>query len=384
MAIKRIAIVIELAVGYREDVIRGILRYMTTRPDWIYQGCEPRNEELHALRKWHPDGIIAGYHDQSVQRLLRGFSLPTIDVFNWFDLPNSTRVGIDDVGVGKLAAEFFLQRGFKNLAMIGETSAIFAMQRRDGFIAALNAAGLPCHRIGDVARPTVSWSVAFRTTPDKTLRKWLRGLPKPVGIFATDDDWALALSELCSQEGLQIPDQVAILGVDNEQLLCQMSRPPLSSIDTGAERVGWEAADALARIFDGDTTPNLILLAPLRVVERQSTDVFAIDDPEILSAVRYIQSNAHRGISVSEVLRAVPTRRRTLEHRFRALLGRSILDEIQRCRVARAKSLLATTDIKLSVVAQRSGFSSAGRLCRVFRQVTKETPAQFRRRQALE
>ena len=384
MALKRIAIVIELAVGYREDVIRGLLRFMETRPDWLYQGCELKSKELQALRKWCPDGIIAGYHDQSVKQLLRGFSLPTIDVFNWFDLPDSTRVSIDDVAVGRMAAEYLLQRGFKNLAIIGETSAKFAIERRDGFVAALAAANLTCFRIGEVARPTVSWSVAFRTTPDKTLRKWLRELPRPVGIFAIDDDWALTLSELCNEEGIRVPDQAAILGVDDEELLCQMSRPPLSSIDTGAERIGWEAGKALAELMEGKRVVNPLLLQPVRVVERQSTDIFAIEDTEVLSAVRFIQANAHRGIGVTEVLRIVPTRRRTLEHRFRELIGRSILDEVQRCRVARAKNLLATTDIKLSVVAQRSGFGSAGRLCRVFRQVTGDTPAGFRRHQALE
>ena len=163
-----------------------------------------------------------------------------------------------------------------------------------------------------------------------------------------------------------------------------MSRPPLSSIDTGAERIGWEAGKALAELMEGKRVVNPLLLQPVRVVERQSTDIFAIEDTEVLSAVRFIQANAHRGIGVTEVLRIVPTRRRTLEHRFRELIGRSILDEVQRCRVARAKNLLATTDIKLSVVAQRSGFGSAGRLCRVFRQVTGDTPAGFRRHQALE
>jgi len=380
MTTKRIAIVIELAVGYREDVIRGLLRFIGTRPDWLYQGCELKKEELHALHKWRPDGIIVGYHDQSVKRMLCGFSLPTIDVFNWFDLAGATRVGIDDVAVGKLASEFLLQRGFRHLAIIGETSANFARERRDGFIAALKAADLSCHRIGEVARPTVSWSVAFRTTPDKMLRKWLRELPKPVGIFAIDDDWALTLSELCNQEEIRVPDDVAVLGVDNEEMLCQMSRPPLSSIDTGAERVGWEAGVALARLLEDEKVPNPFLLPPMRIVERQSTDIFAIEDQEVLAAIRFIQSNAHLGISVTEVLRTVPTRRRTLEHRFRALLGRSILEEIQRSRVIRARNLLATTDIKLSLVAQRSGFGSAGRLCRVFRQVTGETPANFRRR----
>jgi LacI family transcriptional regulator len=383
VAVKRIAIVIELAVGYREDVLRGLLRFVQAKPDWVYQGCELRNNELLALRKWKPDGIVVGFHDIAMASPLRKLRVPIVDVYNWLDLPGAARVGIDDDAVGRMAAEHFLQRGFKHVAMIGETSALYSAQRRDGFLRTIEEAGIVCDRIGQVAVPTVSWSIAFRTTSDATLRAWLRRLPKPTGIFATDDDWALTLSGLCNQEGLRVPDDLAILGVDNEELLCQMSRPPLSSVATGAERVGWHAGSVLAQLMDGQKVPNPILLPPVRVVERQSTDIFAIDDQEVLTAVRYIQANAHLGIDVTEVLRTVPTRRRTLEYRFRQLIGRSILEEIQRSRVSRAKTLLITTDLKLSVVAQRSGFGNAGHLCRVFRQVTGDTPASFRSHQAL-
>ncbi len=384
MAEKRIAIIIELAIGYREDVIGGFLRFIQNKPDWIYQGCELRRSELLALRKWRPDGIVVGFHDQTMGQLLRKFGVPVVDVYNWLDLKGAVRVGVDELEVGRMAATHLLQRGFKNLAIIGETSAKFSSQRRDGFIEVLHGTGLSCHRIGDVAVPTVSWSVAFRTTPDKILRKWLCGLPKPLGMFAVDDDWALTMSELCRQESIRVPEDVAIIGVDNEELLCRMSRPPLSSIDTGAERIGWAAGDILSQLIDHKGVSNPILLPPIRVVERQSTDIFAIEDTEVLTAIRFIQANAHQGISVTEVLRTVPTRRRTLEHRFRSLLGRSILDEIRRSRVTRAKALLATTDLKLSAVAQRSGFNSAIQLCRVFRQVAGETPATFRHRRALE
>jgi LacI family transcriptional regulator len=403
---KRIAIVVELAVGYREAVVRGLWRFLQTRPLWEHQGCELHVGELNALRNWKPDGIVAGLYDINLGRALKRLNAPIVDVYNCVELTGVVQVGIDDVAVGDMAAKYLLSLGLKNLALVGDYSTRYALERRDAFLRILHAEDLKCYQWDPTEkhRPPVehlrrggtsasspgshtfsatAWSSSFRRQWGDAVSQWITDLPKPVGIFALNDDWATMIVDQCNHQSIAVPEQVAILGVDNAELLCQMGRPPLSSIETPAEKVGWEAGVALEKLMEGKPVSSRQLLQPVRVVERQSTNILAIDDPDVTAAIRFIQANVHRGIGVREVLMTVPSRRRTLEMSFRKSVGRSILDEIQRLRVERAKMLLSSTDLKLSVVAQRSGFRSASRLCRMFRQVSGETPAHFRRRREL-
>ncbi|MGC8539098.1 MAG: XylR family transcriptional regulator [Phycisphaerae bacterium] len=302
MAEIRIAVVLDLAVGYRESVIRGLWRFLGTRPDWRTQGVLPKAEELNVLRKWEPDAVIVGIHDLDMAQALRKFKVPIIDVFNWFDLPNVTRVCMDDKAVGRMAAEYLLSCGLKSFAVIGDPAIRFAAQRYDGFSERIAGSGFPCARF-DASHLMTPWSSDFGAGPDAALRQQLGSLPKPSGIFAVNDDWAIKVIQLCNQEMIRVPEDMAVLGVDNDELLCQMSRPPLSSIDTGAERVGWQAGSTLAELLDGKIVSNPTLLQPIRVVGRQSSDMFAIEDMEVLTAIRFIQANAHRGIGVSETVR---------------------------------------------------------------------------------
>lgn len=402
---KRIAIVVELAIGYREAVVRGLWRFLQTRPQWEHQGCELHLGELRALKKWKPDGVVAGLYDIKLARELLKLKAPIVDVYNCIELPGVTQIGIDDCGVGVMAANYLLSLGLKNIALVGDYSTRYALERRATFVDTIRAADVKCFqwepnqqlRSAPTGVPrwqsesvadahtfsATAWSSAFRRQWGDALSNWVRTLPKPLGIFALNDDWATMVVDQCNHEGIAVPEQVAILGVDNAELLCQMGRPPLSSIATPAEKVGWEAGVILEQMMEHKPVPSRKLLQPVRVVERQSTNILAIGDPDVAAAIRFIQANVHRGIGVKEVLMAVSARRRTLEVGFRKLIGRSILDEIQRLRVERAKMLLASTDLKLSVVAQRSGFRSSSRLCRMFHQVTGETPAHFRRRREL-
>ncbi len=403
---KRIAIVVELAVGYREAVVRGLWRFLQTRPLWEHQGCELHLGELKALRNWKPDGIVAGLYDIKLARALKKLNAPIIDVYNCVELPGVLQVGIDDSAVGEMAAKYLLSLGLKHLGLVGDYSPRYALERRDAFLRVLRAESLECaqweptekrHRpVDNLPRwqrsgtvrdshtfSATAWSSSFRRQWGDTLSKWITDLPKPAGIFALNDDWATMVVDQCNHQRIAVPEQVAILGVDNAELLCQMGRPALSSIETPAEKVGWEAGVTLEKLMEGKQVSSRQLFQPVRVVERQSTNILAIDDPDVASAIRFIQANVHRGIGVREVLMTVSSRRRTLEMSFRKAVGRSILDEIQRLRVERAKMLLSSTDLKLSVVAQRSGFRSASRLCRMFHQVSGETPAHFRRRREL-
>jgi LacI family transcriptional regulator len=216
---------------------------------------------------------------------------------------------------------------------------------------------------------------------DVAVQRWVQRLPKPVGIFASTDIWGVQLAEVCRQTGLRVPEDVALVGVDNDDLLCEVARPSLSSIALPTERIGFEAAALLDRILARER-PSLRprLLPPIGVVARQSSDVLALDDPEVAAAVRFIREHSHTSIGVKDVLRAVTISRRSLERRFQAALDRTVWEEIRRAHLERAKSLLAGTAMPMWAVAEQAGFSDPRQLSVVFRQETGLTPTAYRGR----
>lgn len=383
MRAKRIAILIEMAVGYREAILRGLWQYLQTRSDWVCQGMDPQLEEIALLHQWKPDGIIAGIHVLEVGESLKKLGKPVVDVFNWFEFTDIAKVSVDDEAVGRMAADHLLSRGFQTFGVVGRTSTLCSREREAGFAAAIRGAGCTYSAPGEVT-PPISWSAAFRLGADKTLLQWLRKLPRPAGIFAISDSWGVQVIETCRQAGIRVPDEIAVLGVDNDKLLCEIANPQMSSVASAPERVGYRAGEIMAKMLS-KKGPHVAAtrVRPLHVIERQSTDILALRDADVLAALRFIRTNMHKSVSVTEVLRVVPLRRRTLERRFQAFVGRTILEEIRLARIARAKGLLLSTDLKLSAVAKRSGFGGAQQLCRVFHRLTGQTPAAFRRNKAL-
>jgi LacI family transcriptional regulator len=214
---------------------------------------------------------------------------------------------------------------------------------------------------------------------DRRISEWLINLPKPVGIFATTDHVAAFVLELCHQVSIRVPEDVCVIGVDNDQLVSGFARPPLSSIALPSRKIGFESARLLEQLMDGKrpTTSN-ILFQPHGIVTRQSTDLLMVQDEDVQTAVRYIRENVHEKISVSDVLDAVPMNRRYLERKFMQLLGRTPLQEIRRVRIDRARDLLQSTDLPMANIAKRCGFANAQRLAETFRQVTGITPSAFR------
>jgi LacI family transcriptional regulator len=212
------------------------------------------------------------------------------------------------------------------------------------------------------------------------VRDWLLALPKPAAVFSSNDVPARHLAEMCRALGLLVPEEVALLGVDNDELECLLCHPPLSSVVNPAEQIGYEAARLLDRLMSGRQPPRRpIHVPPTHVVTRQSTDIVAVADPDVSQAAAFIRDHAAENIGVADVVLALSMARRRLERRFRGCLGRTILDEIQRVRVERAKHLLAETDLPIPVVANRSGFSTPQRLAAVFRRATGQSPTAYRR-----
>ena len=213
------------------------------------------------------------------------------------------------------------------------------------------------------------------------LAKWLMDLPKPIAIFASHDQYCLILSETCREYDIAVPEEIALLGVDNDELLCNRAYPPLSSVRTDVDLIGYETGKLLARMMKGEKPPTgEKLIAPLGIETRQSSDILAISDADVAAAVEFIKNHATRRITVRDVVSAAHVCRRVLERRFRRRLGRSILDEIHRVRIERAQELLVNTNMPVPEVAKAAGFRDGYHLWSTFRRKRGTSPASFRKR----
>jgi LacI family transcriptional regulator len=366
-------------LSFCRGVIRGIRAYALARRTWAFRNGPPGLQIIPYLREWKPHGIIANLFDQQVASELMRLRRPLVDTACVLPAVRLPTVDVDHEAVGRMAAEHFLERNFRNFAFFGSGSSHYACTREESFRKCLAEAGhtvYSCH--GEYLHhvPTMTgWK-----RMDQDVRRWLQELPKPVAILASNDVPARNLCDLCSQLGFQIPDQVAVLGVDDDDLECALASPPLSSIALPAERIGNEAARLLDRIMAGENVPKEpLFLPPLRVVARQSTDTMAITDKMVVDALQFIRRHATENINVYTVVLETASGRRDLERRFRKTLGRSILDEIRAMRVERAKELLLNTHLAMPAVAKRAGFSNAQRLAIVFRRTTGISPTTYRR-----
>jgi LacI family transcriptional regulator len=375
----RIGLVLTQSLAYCRGVLRGVKEFAELHPEWLLMPVPPEPREIRAVARLKLSGVIAHVYTSELHRAVRAVRRPWVNVASVLPQPPLPRVGIDDREVGRLAALHLQERGLKHFAFLGPGGHAYSIVREQGFREVLSAAGhrvVSFHETRGIRFDPVGrfWAL------DSGLGRWIESLPRPLGAFVPNDIWGLHLTEVCRQIGLRVPEDVAILGVDNDDLLCGLARPPLSSIAIPSERVGYEAATMLARLIAGRAAPRRpVLLPPLRVVARRSSDVLAIGDTEVIAAARFIRENGHLPLRVSDVLAAVPVSRRSLERRFRQLLGRTPLAEIRRVHIELAKDLLAGTDLAMHAVARRAGFTDAKQFSIVFRQLTGTTPRAFRR-----
>ncbi len=374
-----IAILMGQDLGYCRDVLKGIQSYAIGQPRWVFRDGPPNVRVIQALRDWKPSGVIAHVYDKEVARGLATLGVPIVNTTSTLTDNPFPLVEVDHERVGRMAAEYFLDRGFRNFGFFGSAWAGFSKGRERGFQDALQEHGFtpsPCYA---EFLPRLSIKSSWQEL-EKRVLEWLKSLPKPVAILASNDLPAKELSHACQHLGLNVPVDVALLGVDNDEVECHLARPPLSSIALPAERVGYEAALMLDRMVHRRKVPQPFrFIPPVGVVSRQSTDVIAVEDPHVAKAVAFIRSRAAEGIGVDDVVGEVALSRRSLERRFRDQFDRSVLDEIRRRRVELAKELLSRTDLSMALIAERSGFSTPARFCFVFRQFSGQSPSEFRK-----
>ena len=376
---RRIALLMSQDAGFHRQVLLGIRKYAGHAKRWLFHNAPPSMAMLRPLAEWNPHGIIAHLDDAKVARAILKLGRPVVDtacVLQGLGIPT---VDVDHAGVARLAADHFLTRGYRNFGYFGSRLAHYSQVRLAGFRAAVELAGFEVHACHVEYLPRLSDRASWKSI-NSQVRQWLRELVKPVAVLADHDVPAHDLADMCQLLGLRVPDDVAILGVDNDELECQLAFPPLSSVAIPAEQIGFEAAKRLDRMLSGRRVSNEpAYLPPLHIVTRHSTSMFAVDEPIVTAALHYIRNRLTEPLSVSRIAAEVVVRRRVLEQKFRELLGRSVLAEIHRARVERVKELLASTDQPMSQVAKHSGFSSPQRMAIVFRKLTGRSPGQYRR-----
>jgi LacI family transcriptional regulator len=376
--VRKVALLIETSNRYGRDLLYGVRDWMRESERWAIRFTEQgRRAPLPTwLKDWQGDGIIARVDSPQIAAALRRTRLPVVDVSAERFSSEFSRVSIDNGAVARLAAEHLATKGFLDFAYCGDRRFLWSRQRGVEFRRCLAEKGRRCVDFGEPAGTAKPGSDA----EIRAIARWLKGLPKPVGVFACYDGRALQVLEACQLLGLHVPDQVAVLGVDNDELVCDLANPPLSSVQPNARRSGYEAAALLARLMGGEkkAVAPTHQVQPVRVVERQSTDVVAVADVKVAAALKFIRLHACEGMDVGDVLRAVPMSRTRLEQKFKALLGHSPHRQLVQQRIARAKHLLAESKIAISEVAEQAGFDNASYLSVAFRRETGLSPFAYR------
>lgn len=363
------------------EILRGIAHYQQAHGgSCALTDDHPRTEEVfgaHLAQDW--DGVISRTPSATLVATCAERGLMLVDVDGAASAVGVSKVRPDQVAIGAMGAEFLLERGFRSYAFVGRKSPGWACERQAGFVESIRLGG---HEADVFALVATGGGAAERNAGDaRTLVCWLRGLPKPAGVMACDDQYAVSVLEAARCGGCLVPEEVAVLGADNDRVRCELATPTLSSVDPGLFQVGYRAAEHLARrIADRGVGACDLRLDPAEVVARRSTDVLAIPDRAVAAAARYIAEHACEGLTVDEVLPHAAVSRAQLEKKFRQHLGRSPQAEIRRVQVARIRQLLAETALSLKEIAGQTGFAYMEYMCVVFRRLTGETPGAYRRR----
>jgi LacI family transcriptional regulator len=325
------------------------------------------------LREWDGDGVIARVEHAGIARALRATGLPVIDVSAALPRLVFPRVATDAEGAAQLAARHLVERGLKRFAYCGYRGAHWSRRRGAAFASAVRAAGGTCVQFAPRPGPV--------DEEIETIARWLRGLAKPVGVLAAIDPRGQQVLAACRQAELAVPDEVAVVGVHNDELLCDLCDPPLSSVIPNASRAGYLAAELLAKAMAGrKLSVTLHEIDPLGVASRQSTDVAAVADDKIAGAVRFMRQQAAGGANVGDVLRAVPMARTAFERRFKAVLGTTPHAHLRKLRMERVRELLVSTSLPVGEIAAATGFDNPEYLSAMFRRECGESPREFRAR----
>jgi len=391
-----VAVILDAARAYDRLIIGGIAQFVHEQHErprrggpWSLYVEEDPLQKLPNLARWPGQGIIANFDDRRVAQALRGIGIPVVGVgggSGWYDPASGIPyIYTDNAAIGRMGAEHLLACSMPTLAFYGYPrgpTTGWSQERAAAFGAAAARAGRPCHvftgRHGDARR----WEEL-----QAELTAWLARLPKPVGLMACNDLRARHVLEACGRLGLRVPHDVAVLGVDNDQLVCELTRPPLSSVDQAARRIGFEAAALLDRLMRGGATADRprrrgtagdVVVPPVGVVARASTDTLATTDEVVVTVLQALRADPWHKPSVPAIAERAGLSRAALEQRFRSAVGRSIHEEHVRLRVQSLRKLVVESDLPLKTIATRAGFPSVQYMTTFLRRHSGLTPARLR------
>lgn len=388
--VKRIAVSVEHVRGWGRRICEGIASFARGCPDWSLSMFEDGVPDKRELSRY--DGFIWCVDNAWTAKKLVATGRPVIDLVNDGMYPGTVSVGADHMQCGQLAARHFITHRMSNFAFCGWEGLRFSMAREDAFVRAIRHNRYACQVYRSSKRTMTGYLEAdvqrerLVLPPDEgAIRKWIKSLPKPIGIFCANDLRAWQVNEICSRGGIDVPRQVAILGADNDSVPCLFSNPTLSSVDTDTFGTGYRAAETLHAILSGGHYPANaapVLIRPVGVESRDSTAVYPVDPPWLATALGHIRSNVAKGLTASEVAEVAGRSYVAVEKAFKQKLGTTIQKEIMASRLETAQHLLAATHRPLADIAKLSGFRSVQYLCLCFQKQFGCSPLAYRQSSA--
>lgn len=379
----KIALLVETSRGFGRQLLYGIARYSHLHGPWTFHITPGDFEQVvPKMQEWGAHGVIARIINNRIEDAVLEAGLPTVaiglsdrDIAANERLQHAGLIRGNSARAAELAAEHLMERHFRHYAYVGIASRGYSEDRERGFCETIEQ-----HGYQPIIYPTPAKKAdRIWTREHPRMARWIADLPKPIGIMACNDDRGREVLDACQLAGLAVPEDVAVVGVDNDELFCELADPPLSSVAFNAELGGYQAAKLLDKMMTGRVCKQqIVYVEPLRVVPRRSSDVIALENRDVAGALAFIHQTKGRGITVNDIAQHVAVSRRYLEVRFRQELNRTILQEIQRVRLDNAKNLLESTDYSVSKIADLAGLSSASYLIQLFRQQLDTTPAQYR------
>jgi LacI family transcriptional regulator len=379
----KIILLSDFAEEYNKNLLRGITRYSKDHGPWTFCKMPTYYREtigidgiLKWAKEWGADGIIGQFYNDEVEKFTAA-NIPLIaqDFKERFtEIPNITGAYTE---TGRMGADYFLKKGFKNFAFYGFGDIVWSRERAEGFEDRIQEAGFDvhCYQHND------SHAKDLWYYKPSALSIWLKSLPKPIALMTCDDNQGHHITEAAKNAGIRIPEEIAVLGVDNDEMVCDLSDPPLSSIELDSEKSGYEAARLMERMIEEKKcyAPDIIV-KPTQVVTRHSTDIFASKDKYIVSALKYIHGNLDKNLKVDQVLKEVPLSRRSLEKRFMLTTGYPVYEYIYNQRIEKFTQKLLGTDMTIFEIALDLGLSDSKNIARQFKQIKGLTPMEYRKK----
>ncbi len=374
----KILLLIDYSSEFDRKLLRGLVQYSKEHGPWIFYRLPSYYRKLYGeegvlkwARKWKADAIIGQWNSQNSESLNK-LNIPVV-LQNYHHRSSIfSNITGDYKGTGKIAADFFAQRLFKDYAYFGVKGVIWSDERREGYEQEVKCRGgnFYCYennRSEDEIREDVS--------------RWLKSLPKPIALFCCDDAHALYISEVCKINNINIPEDVSLLGVDNDSLICTISDPPISSIELDVEKGGYALGRRVHQLINKESANQFnIVINPIRIEIRQSSEKFNIKDPYILKTVEFIEEYYNTNLTVEQLTDNIPLSRRNLEVKFKKSMGTSIYQYILTCRINHLADKLLVSDASMANLALEVGFKDSNNLSRIFKKYKGCSPKEYKQK----